>query len=257
MERRVRQLMHRSPASFLDATPVEVVTDVQDVLRLVHQGTRLHCLCNQLLGLVVDSHHEAASLGATYLVLPLGVVASDELLMVAKFFGVTRIPSGPREDAGPGLRPRLVGDDARPALDGVQGAVHTAPVADREDMHLLHATVRQPRPGHTLVAHGHLRRLALDAPQLGVAALARDDARRAREARAARRLAAGARRGAALLAAGGRAEVEPLEVLFRRRQVIHAGDLLHVLEPRLRVRVVYPAARDNPSDGLLALSVLR
>mmetsp|Transcript_136460 Transcript_136460/g.345544 ORF Transcript_136460/g.345544 Transcript_136460/m.345544 type:complete len:231 (-) Transcript_136460:754-1446(-) len=230
MERRVRQLMHRSPASFLDATPVEVVTDVQDVLRLVHQGTRLHCLCNQLLGLVVDSHHEAARLGA---VLAPGVEARDEVVMVAQLDRVVPVPTGPGEDARTLLPAPVVGDERRAPLDWAERAVHAAPIADGEYVHLLHTAEGHRRPGHALVVHRHLRRCTLDA-HTGIACTAAIapctlHELRSCKARVARRIAAGAWRRPALLSTRRRAIVHPLVILRARRGVVLSPrDRLHI-----------------------------
>jgi len=52
--RREGDLVHGGPASLLDAAPVEVVADVEDVLGLVGLGPCLHGLGNELLRLLVD-----------------------------------------------------------------------------------------------------------------------------------------------------------------------------------------------------------
>mmetsp|Transcript_86367 Transcript_86367/g.220020 ORF Transcript_86367/g.220020 Transcript_86367/m.220020 type:complete len:379 (+) Transcript_86367:374-1510(+) len=152
-------LIHGGAASLLDAAPVEIVADVQEVLRLIDLGALLHRLRHQLLGLVVHAGHEAAGHRA---VRSSSFVALDEILMVAQLDSVVPVPTRPRENAGPRLGAPVVRDEGRPTLDRVQLPIHAAPIADTEDVHLLGTGEGHRGPRHALVVHGLRRRLACD-----------------------------------------------------------------------------------------------
>ena len=107
-------LIHGASARLLDAAPVEVVADVEDVLRIHKCSTGLEGVGNQLLRLVVHACHVAAASGAGRLAS--GVEALHELLMVAKPLGVRLVPPAPWEHAGPRSSAPVVGDNGFPAL---------------------------------------------------------------------------------------------------------------------------------------------
>ena len=67
------------------------------------------------------------------------VEAFHQLLMVAELHGVCLVPATPGEDAGSRSFPPVVGHDVGTTLVGIQGSIHTTPVANGEDVHLLNA----------------------------------------------------------------------------------------------------------------------
>mmetsp|Transcript_58824 Transcript_58824/g.154938 ORF Transcript_58824/g.154938 Transcript_58824/m.154938 type:complete len:351 (-) Transcript_58824:172-1224(-) len=78
---RGRDLAHVGAARLLDAAPIEVVPDVQDVLGVLQGGAGLESICNELLRPRVDVGHEAATGGALR---PPSVEALHELIVGAQ-----------------------------------------------------------------------------------------------------------------------------------------------------------------------------
>ena len=118
-------LVHGRAAGLLDAAPVEVVADVQDEHWVHFGGACLEGTGHQLLRLVVKALHKAAPGVASG---PHGRVALNELLVIAEQLGVWLVEARAGEDAWPGFGPRRVCNEVRPALDGMQRAIQTAPV---------------------------------------------------------------------------------------------------------------------------------
>ena len=122
----VSQLGHWRATGLLDATPVEVVADVQDELWVHFGRTGLERAGHQCLRLIVDALHETTS-GIAHT--PHRLVAFDKLLVIAEQLRVLLVVACSREDAWPGLRPCRVCNEVRPTLDWVQRAIQAAPVA--------------------------------------------------------------------------------------------------------------------------------
>mmetsp|Transcript_36557 Transcript_36557/g.94380 ORF Transcript_36557/g.94380 Transcript_36557/m.94380 type:complete len:391 (+) Transcript_36557:984-2156(+) len=120
-----------------NARPVEVVADVEEVVRVACLRPDLHLLRNALLGLVVDAVHEVA-------------LAARELLGVAV---VGRLHYGALDDAAP------VADDE----DGVHARAHEADVRHRDAVQVV-----GPLAG--LRSHERVRALRAVARVFGVAA---------------------------------------------------------------------------------------
>mmetsp|Transcript_58825 Transcript_58825/g.154942 ORF Transcript_58825/g.154942 Transcript_58825/m.154942 type:complete len:333 (-) Transcript_58825:79-1077(-) len=148
---------HGVAAVLLDASPVEVVTDVQDVLGVEKRRVLLELLRDEKLRLRVNAVHKTTA-GHTIL----EVVAVDELLVAAEEDGVVQVVARAGEDAGAGLLATLVDDEAVPASRGPhvgpEGAVQAAPVADGEDVRRTGAGDRRLRPGHARVGRRVHRR---------------------------------------------------------------------------------------------------
>mmetsp|Transcript_61320 Transcript_61320/g.190532 ORF Transcript_61320/g.190532 Transcript_61320/m.190532 type:complete len:331 (-) Transcript_61320:257-1249(-) len=252
--RRVGDLAHGRAAGLLDASPVEVVPDVQQILRVLEGGAAPQGGRHQLLRPVVDAGHVATARGAGWLAA--GVEALDELAVRAELHVVHLVPARPGEDAGTGAPATAVRDDGWTALDGVERAVHAAPVANGEDVHRACAREGHRGPGPALVPQGPGGGAALDGVTVVRTAPALRRRGTAAVASAAGRLAATAGRAAAAVAAGRRAEVQPLEVLHGAPDVIDPRDGLHLPEPPCRVRVV-PASGGGPGDDRTAAGILR
>mmetsp|Transcript_2564 Transcript_2564/g.5190 ORF Transcript_2564/g.5190 Transcript_2564/m.5190 type:complete len:503 (+) Transcript_2564:3-1511(+) len=146
----VGQGAHGVAAVLLDASPVEVVADVQDELWVELRRVLLELLCDKHLRLGVKSIHEAAAGLAV-----LGVVAVDELLVAAEQHGVVQVVARAREGVRARLLAALVDDEAVPVVGGhhvgPECAVQAAPVADAEEVGRAGAVDRQIWPRHALV----------------------------------------------------------------------------------------------------------
>mmetsp|Transcript_67591 Transcript_67591/g.200996 ORF Transcript_67591/g.200996 Transcript_67591/m.200996 type:complete len:209 (-) Transcript_67591:267-893(-) len=178
-----------------------------------------------------------------------GVEAGEEVLVAAELPRVPPVPPRPGEDAGPRPRAPAVGDNLWPALDGVQGTVHAAPVANGKDVVRANARDGDGGPRHALVVQRALRRLALDAQGVALTAGAFRHRRSSPEAGVAGGLGAHARGRAAALSTRGSAEEEALEVALIALLVRDAADLLHLAVPCAGVGVPL-AARGRPPDPL-------
>mmetsp|Transcript_15897 Transcript_15897/g.37541 ORF Transcript_15897/g.37541 Transcript_15897/m.37541 type:complete len:231 (-) Transcript_15897:378-1070(-) len=152
--RRVRDLIHRTPTCLLDAAPVKVVPNVEDVLWVDESSAGFKGIGHQKLRLIIYACHIATLWGARSLAA--GVEAFHELLVVAELHCVHLVPAAPGEDAGSRPASPLVSHNGLPALWWVQGTVHATPVTDGKDVHLLGAMDYRGWPVLTLVAQGGL-----------------------------------------------------------------------------------------------------
>mmetsp|Transcript_74519 Transcript_74519/g.216117 ORF Transcript_74519/g.216117 Transcript_74519/m.216117 type:complete len:240 (+) Transcript_74519:905-1624(+) len=185
----------------------------------------------------------------------MAVITLHEVFVVAQLHCVVLVPSSPRKHTRPRTRAPAVCGDLRPALDGVQRAIHAAPVADSEDVHLASSCIGKGRPRHAFVVHGPPRRNAGNRC-LSVLALGPRLLRwRAAEARAAWGLGAIARRRPTSLPAWRRAEIHPVEVPLGRIFQLHARDGHDVSEPFGGLRVVLAPLVCDPVDSILALGI--
>mmetsp|Transcript_100610 Transcript_100610/g.267428 ORF Transcript_100610/g.267428 Transcript_100610/m.267428 type:complete len:444 (-) Transcript_100610:199-1530(-) len=255
---RVGDLAHGRAAVLLNAAPVEVVPDVEDVRRVLLRCACLECVCHQELRIIVHAVNVAAARGTGRL--PVRLKACDKLLVGAQLHRMVDVPTSPGEDARAGPLAPAVGHDLWPALDWVHRSVHASPVTDGKDVHLLLAMDGNGRPSAPLVAHGSLWRPAVNVATVGAAPVRVNGLWRWRgisalEALVARWLAALARWAAAGLATWRRTEVQPLEVVLAGVLIVHPCNFLHLAEPVRRLRVIL-ARPSGPSHGLLAVHIL-
>eukprot|EP00429_Kryptoperidinium_foliaceum_P053308 CAMPEP_0176085894 /NCGR_PEP_ID=MMETSP0120_2-20121206/42994_1 /TAXON_ID=160619 /ORGANISM="Kryptoperidinium foliaceum, Strain CCMP 1326" /LENGTH=203 /DNA_ID=CAMNT_0017419721 /DNA_START=9 /DNA_END=616 /DNA_ORIENTATION=+ len=168
--------MHREAAVPLDASPIKVIADVQDILRPVHYGVPLQLVRNQELGLGVHLVHVTAAIDARGLAL--GLETFNELVMAADALRVRRVPPRAGEDGGPRHRSPTVGDQPRPAVGSnlvrPERAVQAAPVPDRDYMHGLRAADGHGGERDAVVVHRSPRRSIQEGSGgLGLARIAR------------------------------------------------------------------------------------
>mmetsp|Transcript_53757 Transcript_53757/g.86896 ORF Transcript_53757/g.86896 Transcript_53757/m.86896 type:complete len:304 (+) Transcript_53757:613-1524(+) len=136
--------LHVGATFCLDASPIEVISNVQDVLGLVQSGPSLERLRNELLWLGVDVVYELTPSWAME-----ALEAISEVSGIAQERLVILVPAGP----GVGMGAWVHVEDVVQFLPigPLERAVHTAPVANCKDVcGLCHAHVW---PCHALVGH--------------------------------------------------------------------------------------------------------
>mmetsp|Transcript_149069 Transcript_149069/g.211828 ORF Transcript_149069/g.211828 Transcript_149069/m.211828 type:complete len:409 (-) Transcript_149069:601-1827(-) len=134
VRRGVRELVHRVSASLLDTSPVEVVAHIQNGHWVVLLCSLLECLRNQLLRRRVNVLVKATARRTAPR--PPGLVAVEELLMIAHHEVVLLVPASPGEGRGAWLWQSIPppGHQRVTALYRLQHGVHATPVADGEDV---------------------------------------------------------------------------------------------------------------------------
>mmetsp|Transcript_40092 Transcript_40092/g.85938 ORF Transcript_40092/g.85938 Transcript_40092/m.85938 type:complete len:382 (-) Transcript_40092:708-1853(-) len=150
--------VHGGSAVLLDASPVEVVADIEDVLGVADASSVLHGLGHQELRLVVDALDVAAAIGA--LRASLVLEALDKWVVLAVHGRITRVHAASGEDRRSLFGALRIGDQGRSSLDGVQSSIHAAPVTDGEDVHCLATFEGVGWPLLAVVVEGLSRRLA-------------------------------------------------------------------------------------------------
>mmetsp|Transcript_76759 Transcript_76759/g.248594 ORF Transcript_76759/g.248594 Transcript_76759/m.248594 type:complete len:259 (+) Transcript_76759:832-1608(+) len=125
------QLAHGDAASLLDAAPVEVVADVEHILRTLQRRPRVEGIRDQVLRPSVDTFGPGAP---RYARCTLRLEAVLKLRFVAKQLAVALVPACPREDLGPRCVASRIGDDSGAVLPGLEGAVHASPIPDGKDV---------------------------------------------------------------------------------------------------------------------------
>mmetsp|Transcript_75448 Transcript_75448/g.119702 ORF Transcript_75448/g.119702 Transcript_75448/m.119702 type:complete len:229 (-) Transcript_75448:32-718(-) len=151
---RVRDLVHGLPTGLFDATPVEVVAHIQDVVRVLHRRTGPEGVGHQELRLHVDLWHEAAARSAAG---ASRIEALHELLMSADQLRVGTVPPAAREDVRAGRVPSRVGNDGRTAAAWTQRSIHAAPITDGENVLDACAIDGDRGPIDSVVSHGRAR----------------------------------------------------------------------------------------------------
>ena len=156
--------VHGGAAVLLDTSPVEVVPDVQDKVRVHQAGTRPEGIGNQDLRLRVDSWDEAAARDAVLPLVLSPIEASHKLVVGAEELRVCLVPTGAREDVGPRSLAAAVGDDPGPAAGSVamrhalvgrvKGSIHATPIPDRKEVRRSALPHLQSRPLDAVVLEG-------------------------------------------------------------------------------------------------------
>mmetsp|Transcript_56903 Transcript_56903/g.92161 ORF Transcript_56903/g.92161 Transcript_56903/m.92161 type:complete len:270 (+) Transcript_56903:666-1475(+) len=157
----VRELAHRCAAVLFDAAPVEVISNIENIIWLHQARPRLESIGNQDLRLIVHAPDIPAPWDARRV--PFLVEAFDELLVVTNLTVMMLVPPGPWENARASLLATIEHQKLFTVFDRVQGAIHAPPVTNGKDVHLLLARKGHGGPGHPLVTQSLGRRLALDA----------------------------------------------------------------------------------------------
>lgn len=121
----VGELSHWSATGFLNATPVEVVPNIQNEGWILFGCMHLHRRGDQCLGLIVNSLHKTTSWVATN---SHGLVAHHKLLVITQLLGMCLIPPGAWKDTRSCLCTLWICNQFWSAFDGAQRAIHTSPV---------------------------------------------------------------------------------------------------------------------------------
>mmetsp|Transcript_52548 Transcript_52548/g.140665 ORF Transcript_52548/g.140665 Transcript_52548/m.140665 type:complete len:209 (-) Transcript_52548:140-766(-) len=148
---------HRLAASRLDPAPVKIVTDVEDVLRVVLGGTGPEDVGDEQLRVLIHAGHEAADA----LALLARPIAVHQVLVAA---GHPRT----REHVWAWLCATGVCDDLGVALARDERAIHAAPISNCKDVGLrLGVADGELVPSDAVVGHAMLRRPARPSPSPG------------------------------------------------------------------------------------------
>mmetsp|Transcript_36076 Transcript_36076/g.65216 ORF Transcript_36076/g.65216 Transcript_36076/m.65216 type:complete len:268 (+) Transcript_36076:580-1383(+) len=161
VHRCVRELGHRCAAVLFDAAPVEVISNIENIIWLHQARPRLESIGNQDLRLIVHAPDIPAPWDARRV--PFLVEAFDELLVAAELDVMLLVPPGPWENARASLLATIEHQKLFTVFDRVQGAIHAPPVTNGKDVHLPLARKRHGGPGQALVTQSLGRRLAVDA----------------------------------------------------------------------------------------------
>mmetsp|Transcript_80108 Transcript_80108/g.141366 ORF Transcript_80108/g.141366 Transcript_80108/m.141366 type:complete len:231 (-) Transcript_80108:37-729(-) len=139
----VSNLVHGAATVCVDATPVEVVADVEDEVRVLVSCTFVHLDGNEVLGVLVDGR----SVSARFFTRSAAEAAHH-------FLGLARAPKTSHRMRPWGLATSVLNH----CCAVLHGSIEASPVTDREDVHLL-ATLNLHRlPGNAIVLADGCRR---------------------------------------------------------------------------------------------------